>query len=111
MPAKWIAWSQVSNLIQADDAARVVGVIERLVAAATVADSVSEFLRQQLAEMSGELGVSGAGAMERRPDWSVLAQSGRWNADDIPRHLLADVLDKDAGVRVFAMPQPLVGKI
>ena len=98
MPAKWITWSQVSNLIQADDAARVVGAIERLVAAAVEADSVSEFLRQQLAEMAGELGVSGAGAMERRPDWTILAQSGRWNASDIPKHLLADVLDKDAGV-------------
>ena len=98
MPAKWIAWSQVSNLIQADDAARVVGVIERLVAAAVEADSINDFLRQQLAEMAGELGVSGAGAMERRPDWTVLAQSGRWNASDIPKHLLADVLGKDAGV-------------
>ena len=68
MPAKWIAWSQVGSLIQADDAVRVVELIERLVAAAVDATSANDFLRQQLAEVAGELGVSGAGAMDRRPE-------------------------------------------
>ena len=100
MPAKWIAWSQVGSLIQADDAVRVVELIERLVAAAVVATSANDFLRQQLAEVAGELGVSGAGAMDRRPEWTVLGQSGRWSGTDAPKHVFADVLDKDAGVIV-----------
>ncbi len=100
MPAKWIAWSQVGGLIQPDDAVRVVGLIERLVAAATEATSVSDFLRQQLAEVAGELGVSGSGVMDRRPEWTVLGQSGRWSGTDAPKHVFADVLDKDAGVIV-----------
>ncbi len=98
MPTKWISWSQVSSSIQSDDATRVVASIERLVENAVETLSVGDFLRQQLAEMAGELGVSGAGILERRPDWTVLGQSGRWNASDLPKHLLADVLDKDAGV-------------
>ena len=100
MPAKWIAWSQVGGLIQPDDAVRVVGLIERLVAAATEATSVNDFLRQQLAEVAGELGVSGSGVMDRRPEWTVLGQSGRWSGTDAPKHVFADVLDKDAGVIV-----------
>ncbi len=100
MPAKWIAWSQVGNLIQADDAVRVVELIERLVVAAIDATSANDFLRQQLAEVAGELGVSGAGAMDRRPEWTVLGQSGRWSGTDAPKHVFADVLDKDAGVIV-----------
>ena len=100
MPAKWIAWSQVGSLIQADDAVRVVELIERLVAAAVDATSANDFLRQQLAEVAGELGVSGAGAMDRRPEWTVLGQSGRWSEADAPKHVFADVLDKDAGVIV-----------
>ena len=93
MPAKWIAWSQVGSLIQADDAVRVVELIERLVAAAVDATSANDFLRQQLAEVAGELGVSGAGAMDRRPEWTVLGQSGRWSGADAPKHVFADVLD------------------
>jgi len=100
VPAKWIAWSQVGSLIQADDAVRVVELIERLVAAAVDATSANDFLRQQLAEVAGELGVSGAGAMDRRPEWTVLGQSGRWSGADAPKHVFADVLDKDAGVIV-----------
>ena len=100
MPAKWIAWSQVGSLIQADDAVRVVELIERLVAAAVDATSANDFLRQQLAEVAGELGVSGAGAMDRRPEWTVLGQSARWSGADAPKHVFADVLDKDAGVIV-----------
>ena len=50
VPAKWIAWSQVSNLIHADDVARLIGVMERLIEAAVATESTSEFLRQQLPE-------------------------------------------------------------
>jgi transcriptional regulator with GAF, ATPase, and Fis domain len=96
--AKWSAWSEVSHLLRAEDSVRVIGVIERLVEATVPSDNAGEFLRHQLADMTGELGASGAGLFERCPNWIVAAQSGRWNAADLPKDLLAEVLDRDAGV-------------
>ena len=98
MPAKWIAWNQVANLIPADDAGRMMALVERLIATAVDAVSVQDFFRQQLPEMAAELGVTGAGVMERPPEWITLAHSGRWSEISIPKPLLADVLDKDSGV-------------
>ena len=98
MTARWIAWSEVSHQFPAADASQLIGIVERLIEAAAVAPSAAEFLRQQLADICGELGASGAGIMQRSPDWAVVAQTGRWNPSDLPRDLLADVLDRDAGV-------------
>ena len=52
MPAKWIAWNQVANLIPADDAGRMMALVERLIATAVDAVSVQDFFRQQLPEMA-----------------------------------------------------------
>ncbi len=98
MTARWIAWSDVSHQFPAADAPQLIGMIERLIDAAAVAEHDVEFLRQQLSDMCGELGASGAGILERSPHWNSTAQTGRWNQADIPRDLLADVLDRDAGV-------------
>lgn len=98
MPARWIAWSEVIHQFPAADAAQVIAVIERLIEATSHADTEADFLRQQLSDVSGELGASGAGIFERTPNWSVLTQTGRWNGGEIPKDLLADVLDRDAGL-------------
>lgn len=98
MPARWIAWSEVSHQFPAADASQMIGMVERLIDAAAVADSESEFLRQQLADMCGELGASGAGVFDRSPVWEITAQTGRWTGNDLPKDILADVLDRDSGV-------------
>ena len=98
MTARWIAWSEVSHQFPAADAPQMIGMIERLIEAASVAESETDFLRRQLADMCGELGASGGGLMDRPPNWQIAAQTGRWNQSDIPRDLLAEVLDRDAGV-------------
>ena len=76
----------------------MLGMVERLIEAAAAADSEADLLRHQLTDMCGELGASGAGLFDRSPEWIVSAQSGRWNGGELPKDLLADVLDRDAGV-------------
>ena len=88
----------------------MIGMIERLIEAASVAESEADFLRQQLADMCGELGASGSGIFDRAPNWVVTAQTGRWNSNDLPKDLMADVLDRDAGVAT-AVEGPNVGSL
>ena len=100
MPARWIAWSEVSHQFPAADATQMLGMVERLIDAAAVAETEADFLRQQLADMCGELGANGAGIFNRSPIWEITAQTGRWTGNDLPKDLLADVLDRDSGVAV-----------
>lgn len=98
MLPKWIAWQQVASLIQADDGVRLLLSVEQLVDVAVSAPSVAEFLRIQLPELAGEIAASSAGVYQRTPDWVVLAHHGRIGLNEIPKSILMDVLDRDAGV-------------
>lgn len=95
---RWIAWSDVIHQFPAGEAGQMIGMIERLIDATSSAVVEPEFLRHQLSEISGELGASGAGIFDRAPNWAISVQTGRWNGNDIPKDLLAEVLDRDAGV-------------
>lgn len=96
--ARWIAWSEVNHQFPASDASQTICMVERLIEAVVTSETGSEFLRHQLADLCGELGASGAGILSRAPEWSVSVQSGRWNGGEVPRNLLAEVLDRDAAV-------------
>ncbi|HEY0982584.1 sigma 54-interacting transcriptional regulator [Schlesneria sp. T3-172] len=98
MPTKWIAWQQVSQSIQADDAIRVLQAVEQFVARAVPANSAAEFLRDQLPEIAGELAANSVGFFMRNPDWVAVSQHGRIGLAEMPKSLLMDVLDRDAGV-------------
>ncbi|MDB5347524.1 MAG: sigma-54 factor interaction protein [Schlesneria sp.] len=108
--ARWIAWSEVSHQFPVSDAPQMIGIIERLIESVAVASMEEDFLRQQLADICGELGASGVGLFDRAPNWAVTVQSGRWNSADIPRDLLADVLDRDSGVSTI-LEGPAVGTL
>ncbi|WP_237729384.1 sigma-54-dependent Fis family transcriptional regulator [Schlesneria paludicola] len=97
MTAKWIAWQQVTSLIQADDGVRVLQAVEQLVDAAVSANSDLDFLRTQLHELAGELAAHSVGVYLRTPEWVALAQHGRLGLNEMPKSLLMDVLDRDAG--------------
>lgn len=98
VPARWIAWSEANHQVPPGEALPLVLILDRLVQAAVASGTEAEFLRQQLAEVSAELGATGAALIEPVPDWKTVAQSGRWPNVELPRALLADVLDRDAGV-------------
>lgn len=98
MPARWIAWSEVSHQFPAADASQLIAMVERLLESAVIVESEPDYLRQQLADMCGELGASGAGLFDRAPNWVVTAQTGRMNGNDVPKDILAEVLDREAGV-------------
>ena len=104
--ARWIAWSEVSHQFPAADAPHLIGMVERLIEATATAQTEADFLRQQLTDICGELGATGSGIFDRAPNWNVVAQTGRWNNGDLPKDLLAEVLDRDAGVAA-----PLVGPV
>jgi Nif-specific regulatory protein len=108
--ARWIAWSEVNHQFPVADAPQMIGMLERLVASATVAQSPTDFLRQQLADMCGELGASGAGFVDRSPDWVVTVQTGRWNGLEIPKPLLGEILDRDSGVST-SLESPTAGSL
>jgi transcriptional regulator with GAF, ATPase, and Fis domain len=110
VPARWIAWSEVSHHIPAADASHTLTMLERLIEAASQAATEPEFLRQQLGDMCGELGASGAGIFDRSPNWVVSCQTGRWSGSEIPKDLLAEVLDRDAGVATI-VESPNVGSL
>ena len=76
----------------------MLGMIERLIEATAIAETEADFLKHQLTDMCGELGASGAGIFDRSPAWVISAQTGRWNGGELPKDLLANVLDRDAGV-------------
>ncbi len=98
MPTKWIAWQQVAPLIQADDGVRVLQAVEQLVDVAITSQTVADFLRTQLPELAGEMAASSVGVFRRTPDWVTLAQHGRIGLGEMPKSLMMDVLDRDAGV-------------
>lgn len=98
LSTKWITWQQVASLIQADDAARVLQAVEQLVDVAVSATSTAEFLRILLPELAGELAANSLGVFLRTPEWVALAQHGRVGLNDMPKALLMDVVDRDAGV-------------
>ena len=98
MSTKWIAWQQVAQLLQADDGVRVLQAVEQFVDAAVSANSVGELLRSQLPELVGELAANSVGVFLRNPDWFALSQHGRIGLNEMPKSLLMDVLDRDAGV-------------
>ena len=97
MSTKWIAWQHVAQSIQADDGVRILQAVEQLVEAAVSANSVAEFLRVQLPELAGELAANSVGVFLRNPDWVALAQHGRVGLNEMPKNVLMDVLDRDAG--------------
>jgi transcriptional regulator with GAF, ATPase, and Fis domain len=96
--AKWIAWQQVTHSIDADDAVRVLQAVEQFVGLAVSANSVQELLKTQLPELAGELAANSIGIFLRNPEWIALAQHGRIGLAEIPKSLLMDVLDRDAGL-------------
>lgn len=98
MLPKWIAWQQVASLIQADDGARLLQLIDQLVDVAVCAPSIAEFLKNQLPELAGELAANSVGLFQRTPEWTVIAQHGRLGLAEMPKSVLMDVLDRDAGV-------------
>jgi len=95
---KWIAWQQVAHSIQVDDGIRVIQSIEQFVDAAVNAESVGDLLRVQLPELAGELAANSVGIFVRKPEWVALAQHGRIGLSEMPKNLLMEVLDRDAGV-------------
>ena len=97
MTAKWIAWQQVPSQIQADDGVRVLQAVEQLVDAAVAADSDVDFLRTQLHELAGELAAHSVGVYLRTPEWVAMAHHGRLGLNDMPKNLLMEILDRDAG--------------
>ena len=97
LSTKWITWQQVASLIQADDAARVLQAVEQLVDVAVSAGSTADFLRTLLPELAGELAANSIGVFLRTPDWIALAQHGRVGLSEMPKSLLMDVVDRDAG--------------
>ena len=98
MPTKWIAWQQVTQSIQNDDAIRVLQAVEQFVDRAITANTAVEFLRDQLPEIAGELAANSVGLFMRNPDWVAVSQHGRIGLAEMPKSLLMDVLDRDAGV-------------
>ena len=98
MSTKWIAWQQVAHSIQVDDGIRVIQSIEQFVDAAVNAESVGDLLRVQLPELAGELAANSVGIFVRKPEWVALAQHGRIGLSEMPKNLLMEVLDRDAGV-------------
>ena len=97
MTTRWIAWPQVAQQIQPDDGVRVLQAVEQFVNAAVLADSSIGFLRNQLPEIAGELAANSVGIFLRNPEWIVVAQHGRVGLAEMPKSLLMDVLDRDAG--------------
>ncbi len=97
MSTKWILWQQVAQSIQAEDGLRVLQAVEQVVDQAVLADNAAEFLRDQLPELAGELAANSVGIFLRNPDWIALSQHGRVGLGEMPKHLLMDVLDRDAG--------------
>lgn len=97
MTTRWIAWPQVAQQIQPDDGVRVLQAVEQFVNAAVLAESSIEFLRNQLPEIAGELAANSVGIFLRNPEWIAVAQHGRVGLAEMPKSLLMDVLDHDAG--------------
>ncbi len=97
MSTKWILWQQVAQSIKADDGVRVLQAVEQFVGQAVHADNLTEFLRDQLPELAGELAANSVGIFLRNPNWIALSQHGRVGLGEMPKSLLMDVLDRDAG--------------
>jgi transcriptional regulator with GAF, ATPase, and Fis domain len=95
---KWISWQQVAPSLQADDGVRVLQAVEQFVDAAVSANSAADLLRVQLPELAGELAANSVGIYRRNPAWIAVAQHGRIGLSEMPKSLLMDVLDRDAGV-------------
>jgi Nif-specific regulatory protein len=95
---KWIVWQQVTSLIQADDGARLLQAAEQLFDVAVSANSVADFLRSQLPELAGELAANSVGIFQRTPEWESIGVHGRVGLSELPKNLLMEVLDRDAGV-------------
>ncbi len=98
MSTKWIVWQQVTSLIQADDGARLLQAAEQLFDVAVSANSVADFLRSQLPELAGELAANSVGIFQRTPEWESIGVHGRVGLSELPKNLLMEVLDRDAGV-------------
>ena len=97
VPTKWIAWQQVTSLLQADDTARILQSVEQLVDVAILTTTASEFLKTQLPKLAGELAANSVGVYAKTPEWIELAQHGRVGLSDLPKSQLMEVLDRDAG--------------
>lgn len=97
MGQRWLSWSEVSARLTAEQWCQFATFQEFLLAAAANANSVEPFLKQVISDLAGELAAVGVAIWRRTPDWRPLVQHGRWPTSDLPRNLLAEALDREAG--------------
>ncbi len=96
MGQRWVLWSEVVPRITAEQWCQFAALKEHLLATTTEAKTVEDLLRSVISDLSGELAAVGVAIWRRTPDWSIVVQHGRWPAQELPRNLLSEVLDREA---------------
>jgi Nif-specific regulatory protein len=97
MTAKqWSSWSEIPWRTEA-----TVRLADRLLHVAIATASVADFLKSALPDLLVEYGGTTIGLLTRESGWSPLATAGReWTSSVAPSaDLLAEVLDREAGIR------------
>ena len=102
---EWMSWVEVPWLQRSAPQASLIRLCERIAACRSAGEIVSE--------LGAEFGVSNVALMHRQEDWRSVAERGS-NPSAVSSVLLAEVVDRDAGVwkqidsaeRVLIVPVP-----
>jgi Nif-specific regulatory protein len=96
MTPKWLDASQIPSHFSAADGNRLLELVERLTAHALDAADPAKFLGPLMTELAAEFGAAHVALVERTPDWTVIAEHGRWSREEIPWPFVAEALDREA---------------
>ncbi len=96
MIPKWLDVSQAPSQFAASDGNRLLELVERLTACALDAAEPAKFLGPLMTELAAEFGAAHVALVERTPEWTVIAEHGRWSREEIPWPFVAEALDREA---------------
>jgi transcriptional regulator with GAF, ATPase, and Fis domain len=94
---QWMNRAELPDALPAGCGKRVFDLCDRLMSCVLEESAPDDFLRQQLPEIASELSVQWGAVVQRKPEWSTLAEFGRLPLQTLPFGILGESLDRDAG--------------
>ncbi|MFP6703308.1 MAG: sigma-54-dependent Fis family transcriptional regulator [Planctomycetaceae bacterium] len=96
MSDQWVRFSEALPSLEASDAIRAVGLLDRCLQSVDETSDESSFLSGLLADLVTEFSAQWCGVLVRRPGWELHAEYGRQRPSVWPSELLDESLDRGA---------------
>ncbi|MDA1017567.1 MAG: sigma-54-dependent Fis family transcriptional regulator [Planctomycetota bacterium] len=97
---QWMRWSEAPWIAKFESGSGALQLVDRLLTAVLESENVTQLLRSQLPEIATEHSAQWSAVIQRRPDWTTVAECGRHGFDKLPMHIFEEALDREASGRL-----------